>query len=75
MTGIRRQVSLLLSAGHAAARRYPIGMVFMEAQFVVERHNREEATRAMLIQLAAGSMLSKDSAREFAKQIKKMTQG
>jgi len=49
-------------------------MVYVEAGMVVERIDHEEATRAVLVQLAVSSMLSKDSAKQFQKMIKQMTQ-
>lgn len=47
-------------------------MVYIEAEYVVERLDREEATRAMMVQMAVSSLLSKKSSKEFEKQIKKM---
>jgi hypothetical protein len=49
-------------------------MVVLEAGIVVERLDREEATRALLVQMAVSSMLSKKAANAFQKTIKKMTQ-
>lgn len=72
MWGVRRQISLLLSEGHADARYYPIGMVWDEAKLVVERRNRQFATEALLTQLAVASLLSKKEAKEFSKQIKRL---
>jgi hypothetical protein len=47
--------------------------VFVESEFVVERVNREEATRAILVQLAASSLFSKKGGKAFDKKIKEMT--
>ena len=74
MWGIRRQVSVLLSEGHAQAPRYPIGMVWDECQLVVERQNRAHATEATLVQLAVSSILSKDGAKEFRKTLKRLNE-
>lgn len=49
-------------------------MVFTEAEYVVERLDREEATRAVLVQMAVSSMLSKKAGEVFKKKIKEMTQ-
>lgn len=49
-------------------------MVFEEAEIVASRLNSQEATRAILIQLAAASVMSKKGAEAFSKTIKKMTQ-
>lgn len=73
MWGLRRQVSLLLDHGHPHARRYPVGMVWEEAMLVVERMNREAASDKVLLQLAAGSLLSKDAGRQFKKTLKELT--
>ena len=67
-------MSLLLANGHPHARSYPVGMVYAEAQFVVERMDREEANRAVLVQMAVSSILSKKASESFQKTIKKMTQ-
>lgn len=48
-------------------------MVFEEAEIVASRLNSQEATRAILIQLAAGSIMSKKAGDAFSKTIKKMT--
>ena len=53
--------------------RYPIGKVFMETELVVARINQEEASRAVLIQKAMASVLSKKGAASFSKRIEKMS--
>lgn len=63
----------MIANGHLHAARYPIGKVFVESEFVVERINREEATRAILIQLAASSLFSKKGGKAFDKKIKELT--
>lgn len=45
-------------------------MVYVEAAFVVERVNREEANRAIMIQLAVASVISKKGSKAFQKRIK-----
>lgn len=69
---MRRKVSLLIANGHNHARKYPLGMVVIEAEFVVERWDREEANRALLIQMAVSSLLSKKGGDIFKKTIKQM---
>jgi len=73
--GVRRQVSLLLDHGHAAARHYPLGMVFEEAQIVVERMNQEEASRTALLQLAGAAVMSKKGNAALQKVLKELTNG
>lgn len=48
-------------------------MVWEEATLVVERMNREAASDKVLLQLAAGSLLSKDAGRQFKKTLKELT--
>lgn len=74
MWGIRRQVSLLISEGHADAHSYPIGMVWDESRLAVERINRFHATQAVLTQQAVASILSKDGAKEFKNTITELNQ-
>jgi len=61
-----------LANGHPSAARYPIGKVFFECEFVVERLNREHASYFSLLQLTVSSVFSKKGAAEFKKQMKKM---
>lgn len=65
-------MSLLLDHGHPHARRYPIGMVWDEATLVVERMNREAASNTALLQLAAGSLLSKEAGKQLKKTLKEL---
>lgn len=73
MMGLRRQVSLLLSHGHPDAGDYPLGMLWVESQLVVERLNQQAVTQAVLLQLAVGSILSKKTGSEFKKTLKKLS--
>lgn len=75
MWGVRRQVSLLLDHGHQHARFYPIGMVWEEAQIVVERTNQEEASRTALMQLAGLGVMSKKGAQALRKVLKELSNG
>lgn len=74
MMGLRRQVSLLLAHGHSDAGDYPLGMLWLESQLVVERLNQQAVTQAVLLQLAVSSILSKKGGTEFKKTINKLTQ-
>lgn len=48
-------------------------MLWEESQLVVERINRFEATRTVLLQAAVASLFSKDGARQFTKLVQGMT--
>lgn len=75
MWTVRRQVSLLLDHGHPEARRYPIGIVWDEAELVVERLNGRIATEAVLTQMAVSSVLSEKAGKQFNKMVKKLSGG
>jgi len=68
-------VSLLLDHGHPKAMHYPIAMLWDESELVVERLNSQAITEAILFQMAAGSLLSKDAAREFKKMVTGLNDG
>lgn len=48
-------------------------MVWVEAEMVVSRLNQQEATRAVLLQMAVSSVLSKKAQARFDKQVKALT--
>lgn len=54
----RREASLLLSEGHAAAWRYPLGKLWSEARFVRERWVGRTSTEAVVMQAAIVSALA-----------------
>lgn len=62
---MREQVSLLLDHGHRDARGYPLGLLSEEAEIVIARLNKAEATRAGLLKMAVGSLLSEEVGRKF----------
>ena len=62
-------MSLCLANGHPQARFYPLGMLYDEATLISSRENNRIVTEASLFQLAVGSILSKDSAKEFTKRL------
>lgn len=68
-------VSLLLDHGHPQASEYPVGMLWDEADLVVERVNSRLSTEAVLIQLAAASVMSKDALKQFNKIVKRLSDG
>ena len=68
-------MSLLLDHGHQHARFYPLGMVWEEAQLVVERANQEEASRTALLQIAGAAVMSKNGAELLQKVLKELTNG
>ena len=68
-------MSLLLDHGHRHAWFYPIGMVWEEAQLVVERMNHEEASRTALLNIAGAAVMSKDGAKLLKKVLKELTDG
>lgn len=47
-------------------------MVWEEAELVVERANREEASRSVLMQSTIASVLSKEGGKAFKKIIKEL---
>lgn len=75
MWGVRRQVSLLLDHGHHGAQFYPVGMVWEEAEILVQRINQEEASRTSLLRLAASAALSKEGAKLLTQVLKELTDG
>ncbi|MNK37380.1 hypothetical protein D3C87_559460 [compost metagenome] len=68
-------VSLLVDHGHPEAMQYPIAMLWDESDLVIERLNGQAITQAVLFQMAAGSLLSKDAAREFKKIVTGLNDG
>jgi hypothetical protein len=66
-------VSLLLDHGHQYARHYPIGMVWEEAQIVVQRINQELASSTALLQIAGSAVMSKPGAKALQKVLKELT--
>lgn len=65
-------MSLLLANGHPEAWGYPLGMVFDEANFIVERQNSMIATQVLLQQQAINALLSKNGRKQFTKTLKNL---
>lgn len=72
--GLRRDVSLLLSEGHAAARRYPVAMVWTEARIVRERHHYRRVRDTALTQLTLGTLFNKKAGKELERMLKKVAE-
>ncbi len=63
-------MNLLLANGHRDAWHYPLGMLYDEADLVVERENGRIITEAQTLQLAMASVLSKKGASAFTARLK-----
>ena len=76
-------MSLLLEHGHPFAWRYPLWMVFDEAQIVTSRLNMQMASQISLIQMALSSIpnemikpaATKKAASQLTKVLKEMIGG
>jgi hypothetical protein len=66
---LREQASLLISHGHAEARRYPLPLLHAETRIARKRDNRALATEASLTQLAVMSVLSKEAGKDLGKRL------
>jgi hypothetical protein len=65
----------LLSEGHHHARRYPLIVLWQEAQVVRERINARIVTDAVMIDSAIAANLSKPGRKQFAKTLKDLSNG
>ena len=63
-------MSLLLSHGHVDAHKYPLGMVYDESNFIIERKNAEMVTEVLLMQQAISGLLAKEGRKQFTKTLK-----
>ena len=59
-----------MANGHPEAWSYPLGMVIDESNLVTERENSRISTEAIILQLAAASILSTQAGKEFTKTVK-----
>ena len=50
-------------------------MVWVEAEFAVERVNGDEVTRALLLQMAVSAQFSKKAMAAFKKKLKALSGG
>lgn len=67
---------MLLAEGHTAARRYPIGMVWVEADIVRRRINHMLASESVVFFQMLGAVLNgKTGGKVFQKTIKELTDG
>lgn len=68
--------SLLLSEGHPNARRYPVAMVWREAEICRARLNNRHVTESLLMQACIGGILGgKKGSDVYAKMIKDLNRG
>jgi hypothetical protein len=65
-------LNLLLSEGHDRPGHYPLGMLYDEANLVVERNNARIVTEARLLRTAVASLLIKQSRGHFEKMTKSL---
>lgn len=61
--------------GHPDARFYPLGMVWEEAQLVVDRINHEAASNTALLQIAGSAVMGKQGMQLLKKVLKELTSG
>lgn len=64
---------MLLECGHPYAPRYPLAKLVSESDIVDERRHSVEVTRAVLLQLAISSVLSKEGAAGFRKSVENLS--
>lgn len=60
----------MLSHNHLDAFDYPLGRVYDESNFIVERENTRIITEADLVQLAVSGILSPKARTAFTKRLK-----
>lgn len=65
-------MSLLIEHGHVHARRYPLGMVWVETDLVNRRVNALKADQAVLTQMAVASLFSKADGGKFKEALKEL---
>lgn len=73
MWEIRRKTSLLLSHGHTDAGSYPLGFLNDESTLVTERQNGLLATEGVVLQAAAGSIMSKEGGKHFKTLVERLS--
>lgn len=64
---------MLLDHGHMDAWHYPLGRVADEVDVVERRGNVRIATEAVLMQAAAGSIMSSEMGTEFKRLVGELT--
>lgn len=70
--GLRRDVSLLLSEGHAHARDYPIACVWSEASIVRQRNAARRKMDAPLMQMTIASVMDSKAGKQLVKLLKRL---
>lgn len=68
-------MSLLLSEGHPAARRYPLIVVWQEAQLVRERNRLRMAEEAVMLHTVITAQMAKGGHRQLEKLLKDLRNG
>lgn len=64
-----------MAEGHPAARKYPLVVLWQEAQIVRERINNRHITEALLIDAAIGRALAAGNDKHFDNLIKGLRNG
>lgn len=72
--GLRRDVSLLLSEGHAQARGYPIAMLWSEARIIRQRHAARRIRDAAIEQMVIGSQFSEKAGKKLPALLNKVSE-
>lgn len=67
--GLRRDVSLLMSEGHAEAHHYPVAVVWSEACIVRERNSHRRMREAAITQHVIASALD---SKKVGKKLQKL---
>lgn len=70
--GLRRDVSLLLEAGHRHARNYPVAVTWSEARIVRQRLAFRRRQESALMQMVIASVLDQKAGKQLAKLLKRM---
>ena len=65
-------MSLLLANGHPDAMSYPLGMVYDETNFIIERQNSNMSTETLLLQQSINALLGKGARKQFTKTLKSL---
>lgn len=67
-------MSLLLSEGHAHARRYPVAVVWSEANIVRKRASNRRVRDTAVTQLVLGTLFSKKAGKELKDLLDKVAE-
>jgi 23S rRNA maturation mini-RNase III len=67
-------VSLLLSEGHRDARRYPVAVVWSEANIVRQRNSARRYRDSAITQQVLGTLFSKKAGKELQKLLREVAE-